>query len=142
MRGLCFFLLNICMDLICIYICPFTNESGRIRIAGKDRTGVLAALILLLADTPSDAIVHDFALSRVGIEPARKMLIAAFPTISGTVTPESAGWLQLVSVRAPAMAAFLDTVEQSFGGVKGYLTGVLGFSDEDVEIMRANLKGN
>ncbi|KAB8257428.1 protein-tyrosine phosphatase-like protein [Aspergillus pseudonomiae] len=97
--------------------------------AGKDRTGVLAALILLLADTPSDAIVHDFALSRVGIEPARKMLIAAFPTISGTVTPE-------------CRVAAADTVEQSFGGVKGYLTGVLGFSDEDVEIMRANLKGN
>ncbi|KAB8240005.1 protein-tyrosine phosphatase-like protein [Aspergillus flavus] len=110
--------------------------------AGKDRTGVLAALILLLADTPSDAIVHDFALSRVGIEPARKMLMAAFPTLSGAVTPENAGWLELMSARAPAMVAFLETVEQSFGGVMGYLTSVLGFSDEDVEIMRANLKGN
>lgn len=96
----------------------------------------------MLADTPSDAIVHDFALSRVGIEPARKMLMAAFPTLSGAVTPENAGWLELMSARAPAMVAFLETVEQSFGGVMGYLTGVLGFSDEDVEIMRANLKGN
>ncbi|KAE8359386.1 protein-tyrosine phosphatase-like protein [Aspergillus caelatus] len=110
--------------------------------AGRDRTGVLAALILLLADTPSDAIVHDFILSRVGIEPARKMLMAAFPTLSGAVTPESTGWLELMSVRAPAMVAFLDTVEQSFGGVKGYLTGILGFSNEDVEIMRVNLRGN
>ncbi|OGM44368.1 hypothetical protein ABOM_006774 [Aspergillus bombycis] len=110
--------------------------------AGRDRTGVLAALILLLADTPSDVIVHDFALSRIGVEPARKMLMTAFPTLSGAVTPENAGWLQLMSVRPLAMAAFLDTVEQSLGGVKGYLTGVLGFSEEEVEVMRANLKGN
>ncbi|KAE8376529.1 protein-tyrosine phosphatase-like protein [Aspergillus bertholletiae] len=113
--------------------------------AGKDRTGVLAALILLLAQTPSSAIIHDFILTRVGVEPARTMLQAAFPktlTAAGAVvmTPESAGWLQLMSVRAPAMAAFLDAVEQSFGGVEGYLIDVLGFSALDVDIMKANLR--
>ncbi|KAE8390575.1 protein-tyrosine phosphatase-like protein [Aspergillus alliaceus] len=110
--------------------------------AGRDRTGVLAALILLLADAPCDAIVHDFVLSRVGVEPARKMLMAAFPTISGPVTPESAGLLELMSVRAASMVAFLDAVEQSFGGVTGYLTRKLELSNQDVEIIRMNLRGN
>ena len=42
--------------------------------AGKDRTGVLAALVQSLAGTPVSDIAHDYALTRVGIEPAKDLL--------------------------------------------------------------------
>jgi protein tyrosine/serine phosphatase len=44
-------------------------------IAGKDRTGVLAALILALMDTPPDIIAKDYVLTRIGVEPFRKKLL-------------------------------------------------------------------
>lgn len=49
--------------------------------AGKDRTGVVAAIILSLAGAPIEEIQRDYALSRVGIEPVREFLmtkVAAF----------------------------------------------------------------
>lgn len=43
--------------------------------AGKDRTGLMAALILGLADVPLEYINHDYALTRIGIEPVREFMI-------------------------------------------------------------------
>jgi len=43
--------------------------------AGKDRTGLLAALILGVTTTPIDHINQEYALSRIGIELARPMLV-------------------------------------------------------------------
>lgn len=43
-------------------------------LAGKDRTGVLAALLLSLAGADSSVVDHDYTLTRIGAEPAREML--------------------------------------------------------------------
>lgn len=45
-------------------------------IAGKDRTGVLAALLLKLAGVDDDTVAEDYALTRVGREPARETVMA------------------------------------------------------------------
>ncbi|KAE8145275.1 hypothetical protein BDV25DRAFT_165010 [Aspergillus avenaceus] len=47
---------------------------------------------------------------------------------------------ELFSVRSAGMVAFLGTVQQTWGGVEGYLVTYLGFSGEEIEIMRKNLK--
>ncbi|KAG5350481.1 hypothetical protein C0989_010836 [Termitomyces sp. Mn162] len=44
--------------------------------AGKDRTGVIAAILLKLAGVNNSAIAEDYALTRVGREPARAMIMA------------------------------------------------------------------
>lgn len=43
--------------------------------AGKDRTGLVAALLLGLIGASLSYINHDYALTRVGIEPARAFLL-------------------------------------------------------------------
>lgn len=43
--------------------------------AGKDRTGLLAALVLSLAEVDLDYINRDYALTRVGVEPVREFLM-------------------------------------------------------------------
>ena len=56
--------------------------------------------------------------------------------------PESVGMLELCNTRTGAIAGFLRAIEESFeGGVQGYVKS-LGFRQEDVEVMRANLKGS
>ena len=49
--------------------------------------------------------------------------------------------LALCSVPANAMEAFLSAMDEPFeGGVPGYLTRQLEFSQRDVDRMRANLQ--
>jgi hypothetical protein len=43
--------------------------------AGKDRTGVLAALILGIVGASEDEIAEDYALTRIGVEPFRNHLV-------------------------------------------------------------------
>jgi protein tyrosine/serine phosphatase len=109
--------------------------------AGKDRTGVLSALIMLLIDTPEEEIIHDYMLTRAALENVRENLTQALALHFGTdhLVPEAIGMLELSGVRAHAMAAFLKTFESTYDGIEGYLTKSLGFSPEDLEQMRHNL---
>lgn len=117
----------------------FTDHSRT--IAGKDRTGVLAALILLLVGRPHDEIIHDYILTRVGLENVRENLTKALALHFGTdhLSAEAIGMLELCSVRAHAMDSFLKTFESTYDGIHGYLTTKLGFSEDDVKQMRHNL---
>ncbi|THC96628.1 hypothetical protein EYZ11_003878 [Aspergillus tanneri] len=105
--------------------------------AGRDRTGVLAALILRLVDASDEEITLDYMLSRVGVEPVRAVLLGI---LKGDVGESAAaGILGLSSFRPGAITAFLESVERDFGSVQGYLAD-LGFSSDDVEKIRANMR--
>ncbi|CEO60545.1 hypothetical protein PMG11_05168 [Penicillium brasilianum] len=110
--------------------------------AGKDRTGVLAALVLLLMGRPQDEIIKDYILTRAGLENVRENLTQALALDEGTdhLRPEAIGMLELSGVRAQAMAAFLKTFRSTYGsGAEGYLTTKLGFSHGDIKLMYKNL---
>ncbi|KAJ5993649.1 hypothetical protein N7451_009373 [Penicillium sp. IBT 35674x] len=110
--------------------------------AGKDRTGVLSALILLLIGRPHEEIIIDYLYTRVGLESVRENLTQALALHAGTdhLSPEANGMLELSGVRASAMEAFLKTFETTYdGGVEIYLNTQLGFSFEDIVLMRKNL---
>lgn len=112
---------------------------------GKDRTGILAALILRLAGSSNDAITNDYVLTRIGVEPARGALASSLnlnPAEGLDAGPEKVGMLELCSIRASSMAGFLEAIEELHGGVDGYVRTSLGFSDEDVQKICSNLKGN
>ncbi|KAL2829055.1 protein-tyrosine phosphatase-like protein [Aspergillus pseudoustus] len=107
--------------------------------AGKDRTGVLAALIHRLAGNPDEAIIHDFTLTRVGLEPGRQALLAAMESLYGKSAWENPVLLVLWGVHAGGMSGFLKGLDEEFGGAAGYLQQKLGLSEEDVARIRANL---
>jgi len=110
-------------------------------LAGKDRTGVISALILLLVGTPHEEIIYDYMLTRAALENVRENLTQVLALHFGTdhLSPEAMGMLELSGVRAHAMAEFLKTFESAYDGIEGYVTKVLGFSREDLEQMRHNL---
>ncbi|KAJ5164370.1 Protein-tyrosine/Dual-specificity phosphatase [Penicillium coprophilum] len=115
--------------------------------AGKDRTGVLAALILLLVNQPHEDIINDYILTRVGLESARENLMEAFAVNLepdgidiDQLSPEALGMLELCGVRASSMEAFLISFENTYeNGIEGYLIDKLGFSQSDLATMRRNL---
>lgn len=106
--------------------------------AGKDRTGVLAALILRLMNASDDAITNDYALTRIGREPARERSItrlAREPMFAEA--PEA--MLNMLSCRAETMTAFLHVLDEEYGGAEGYLRSHCNFTEDDINLVRHNL---
>lgn len=107
--------------------------------AGRDRTGVMSGMLLTLAGVDQDTVKLDFLLSRVGTEPARELLLSFAKKGAGVESHDAPGFKNLCSLRASCWEAFLAGVERQYGGFRGYVTGTLGFSEDEVESIVSNL---
>ncbi|KAK8145225.1 hypothetical protein G3M48_004765 [Beauveria asiatica] len=110
--------------------------------AGRDRTGVLAGLLHHLAGSPPEAVIRDYMLSRIGIEPVRDKLMPFAMKTVGITDPETPGFYNLVQLRPEYWNAFLDALDERFGGWDGYITSAdgLGFSSEELEVIKVNMR--
>ncbi|ODU00936.1 MAG: protein tyrosine phosphatase [Pseudonocardia sp. SCN 72-86] len=82
--------------------------------AGKDRTGVLCALVLDTVGVERDAVVDDYALSATKVEDLFRRWTAA----EGSEMPDD---LTPHLPRAEAMAQVLATLDREHGGAAGWL---------------------
>jgi len=106
--------------------------------AGKDRTGVVAALILKIAGIDNEEIAKDYALTRVGREPQRALIMARLSK-EPIFQENNQAALNMLESRHDTMVAFLDLLQEKYGGAEGYLKNYLGFSEEDITTIRKNL---
>lgn len=106
--------------------------------AGKDRTGVIAAILLKLAGATDDDIAEDYALTRVGREPARAMVMARLAKIPFFAEDHEKAF-NMLSSRAETMTAFLKLLDEQYGGVEEYLRRYIKLSDEDIPTIRENM---
>ncbi|MBZ4320488.1 tyrosine-protein phosphatase [Streptomyces huiliensis] len=100
--------------------------------SGKDRTGLLAALVLTLLDVEQDVVVEDFTLT----ERATARLVADWR--AGHPGRELA-WPAYGTAPADVMSLFLDGLARRHGSVSGYAEKVLGVDDALVAALRRNL---
>ncbi|KAF4334511.1 tyrosine phosphatase [Fusarium beomiforme] len=105
---------------------------------GRDRTGVIAAVLLSLAGANRDTIALDYLLTRVGSEPVRKSLIGHVVDSLGTDL-DTPGVHNLCSLRRTSWDAFMYDLQVKFGGVEGYIINKLDLTPEDVETIKKNL---
>jgi protein-tyrosine phosphatase len=105
--------------------------------AGKDRTGILAALVLAVLGVPDDVIAADYALSQA----AMARLVAWARDQQGVFArPRGVVPSIAVEARPGTIVAFLDKL-RARGGRAGLL-GELGIGDADVDaITRVLLEG-
>jgi len=106
--------------------------------AGKDRTGVLVMLILGVAGVDEEGIAEEYALSEVGLAEWREGIVKHLVGEEGAGMSRE-GVERMVSSKRENMLATLGMVREVWGGVKGYVRGVLGFTESEVEVMRRNL---
>ncbi|HEY6483308.1 MAG TPA: tyrosine-protein phosphatase [Steroidobacteraceae bacterium] len=99
-------------------------------VAGKDRTGIIAALLLALADVEADAIAADYAAST-------RMLSDAYLRKYPHADPGDI----LESVRCPEAGVhnMLQYLQQQ-GGVRAYLHAI-GLHETAIRRLRARLRG-
>ncbi|KAK2730568.1 hypothetical protein CKAH01_02396 [Colletotrichum kahawae] len=109
--------------------------------AGRDRTGVLAGILQSLAGAAPDDVRFDYMLSRIGTEPARERLLRYARVGTGTTADdEHPGFYNMCSLRTSCWDAFVAGVEETYGGWEGYVTKTVGFSNEDLERIKAHLR--
>ncbi|KAG6817895.1 hypothetical protein H0H87_001727 [Tephrocybe sp. NHM501043] len=106
--------------------------------AGKDRTGIVAAILLKLAGVNNTAIAEDYALTRVGREPAREMIMARLSKEPLFASNNEAA-LNMFTCRHETMIAFLALLEIKYSGAEAYCKSHLGLTDDDIRIIRDNI---
>lgn len=109
--------------------------------AGKDRTGVLVALLLLVAGVGDwDLIAEEYALTEEGFDvKVKHALTEKVIKDMGLSSDNRAGIERLLSARKENMRATLEYIEEQYGGADGYLKSALKFQDGDIEQIRKNL---
>jgi protein-tyrosine phosphatase len=99
--------------------------------AGKDRTGVIVALVLRLAGVSVDAIADDYALS--GVQLAEMLARDRATAVEGGMDPVRVE--RLFTVRREEMLGTMDCVDGEHGDV-AMLLGSFGVDDSRVESLR------
>jgi len=108
--------------------------------AGKDRTGMAAALILSALDVPRETIVEDYLLTRQHYDSTQLIEIIERHLRDAKVDNWDRAWLTpYVSVHQDNIEAFLDAIDDSYGSMQSYLTNALGLSEADLDSMRQQL---
>lgn len=103
--------------------------------AGKDRTGVLAALLLELAGVPEEYILKDYDLTNIGLKSWLEELMVIVSKQTGT---DLAAARRMTSARPDSMAGFLAW-QRERGGAAGYFEKECGLSKEEVEKLKNSL---
>jgi protein-tyrosine phosphatase len=108
--------------------------------AGKDRTGMIAALLLDLAGVPHEEIVHNYAISAHYLEgqPKDSAMNAQLMEMIRQ-HPEIGRKMAGMAGTAPEnMEMFLAALTKQYGGAKGYLK-TIGLSDAEIRSLQVRL---
>jgi protein-tyrosine phosphatase len=102
---------------------------------GKDRTGILAAILLAALGVPNEAIVADYALSEQAIDPTFTWARANSKELEAKLA-SLPNWM--LQSDPEFMAGFLGGLFNKFGSIENYLEEI-GVSDTDVMLLRQRL---
>jgi protein-tyrosine phosphatase len=104
--------------------------------AGKDRTGVLAAIVLDAVEVEPAAIVADYALTeeRIGAIRDRLMRLETYQAMQAVIRRSGGG----LSANAADLERFLEIVNERYGGGAGYLRAH-GLTEAELDALRAAL---
>jgi protein-tyrosine phosphatase len=102
--------------------------------AGKDRTGLIAALLLGFFGAPEAVILEDYAFTTPALDRRREAMLAD-PSLS----PDRRNFMDVLSLARPeTMQLTLAYLAQRYGSVEGYLR-TTPMIPEDLERLRERL---
>lgn len=104
--------------------------------AGKDRTGVVCAILLSVLGVKREDVVEDYLLSNTHWAEAE---LAPYGDRLGAAGIAPADLFPLFGVSAPSIRKLLTTLDDTYGGAAHYLTEFLGVEVASVERLRDSL---
>jgi protein-tyrosine phosphatase len=107
--------------------------------AGKDRTGVFSALLLLSLGVPRETVFADYALTNNYLTPdaQRQMARASANPAMAQISPEQAR--VLMAADPEYLRSALAAIDEKYGSFDNYRRRALGVSDADLEGLKSRL---
>ncbi|KFY11343.1 hypothetical protein V492_04522 [Pseudogymnoascus sp. VKM F-4246] len=106
--------------------------------AGKDRTGVLCALLLSLCGVDDETVAREYSLTELGLAQWREQVVAGLMA-SQTVPSDRTGALNMLSARSENMMATLKMIREKYGGAEAYIREQCGLGDEEIAQIKSSL---
>ncbi|KAJ6488236.1 protein-tyrosine phosphatase-like protein [Mycena vitilis] len=106
--------------------------------AGKDRTGLFTAILLMLLGVADENITKDYALTAVGLEPYMPLLIERFKQQQYYKSLLLLARLTFLFRRPETMAATLNMVREKYGNAQGWVLSRTSLTTEDIQALRQN----
>jgi protein-tyrosine phosphatase len=106
--------------------------------AGKDRTGVVSAIILLALGVDEPTVLDDYELTSVYAAAARVEELTAKLSASGLPPAVVAG---LLGTSRSALSDAIAGLREEYGTVEDYLVGAAGVAPADLVTLRERLTG-
>lgn len=131
------------LDLFNRYFQALAQAKGPVLIhcaAGKDRTGILAALTHHVAGVSDDDVIDDYLLTNdeARFERRGPQFIAAIAQATGR-TPSQAAIRAAMGVEADYLAAAFAEMKAQHGSLDGYLEQAVGLDAATREAVRAHI---
>lgn len=104
--------------------------------AGKDRTGIVAALLLAVAGVEAGLIVEDYAETGVRIAPMLEEIIAD----AAARGADTEAFRPLLASDPATMAATIAHIEAEHGSVRQYLLAI-GLDETTIDALKTRLVG-
>lgn len=113
--------------------------------AGKDRTGMFSALVLLLLGVNETTVAHEYELSTIGYAPDREKIINAVK--SGKIRPLNPhhanmpveAWQSMLASPFEVAIEVIRILNKRSGGVVPFLIQQVGLTHGDIDTIRSNL---
>ncbi|HWO77401.1 MAG TPA: tyrosine-protein phosphatase [Bacillus sp. (in: firmicutes)] len=106
-------------------------------MAGKDRTGAVAAAILSILGVPREQILEDYLYTNETLEQMAENFTEIgynnLPNIDQDVLDA------LFEARAEYIHAFLDGIDTKYGNIDLYAKEMLNLSEEDIKVLKSQL---
>jgi protein-tyrosine phosphatase len=102
--------------------------------AGKDRTGVVSAILLGLLGVPDEVIVADYAATQENLDAIieRLMSTKGYHTMLSALPPDT------LHAEPQTMVTFLEHMRDTYGSMEGYAHAA-GASPETIRRLRDRL---
>jgi protein-tyrosine phosphatase len=112
--------------------------------AGKDRTGMIAALLLGIAGVPYETIIADYALTELYLEDPKRdhdnpdpMFLSQQQLAEQVANPDVVPLpLYFSSCLPESMLLALEFLDEHYGGINGYVRKI-GVTDAQIERLRS-----
>ncbi|KAG7091308.1 hypothetical protein E1B28_010354 [Marasmius oreades] len=106
--------------------------------AGKDRTGVFVALVLMILGVNDQDIIDDYSLTTIGLEPVIPLIKERAGKLNKAYQENPIAAQKMGSSRPETMAATLHMIRQKYGGAEEYLKSHTSLNDSDIRQLREN----
>jgi protein-tyrosine phosphatase len=103
--------------------------------AGKDRTGIIAALLLAHAGVSSEVIIEDYSLTEKIAKPMLERLLNE--AVKNGMDKDF--YAKLLTSKASTMKATLWYLKARFGSIEGYLKDGLGLEQQTLDALRLKM---